>query len=159
LGGIVQPNCNECQAAELSDGCVLLNIRTYRPNRHYRLVARSRDGGRSFTAPEEDRQLVDPVCQASLLSIATRRGELLFSNPASTRREHLTVRLSTDDGRTWSQARRLHNGPAAYSCLAVLPDGSYACLYEGGKQHPYEALFFVRFSHAWLWQRPATTDR
>lgn len=154
IGGIVGPDCNECQAAELSDGSVLLNIRTYRPNHFRRLIARSNDGGRSFTPPEEDRALIDPVCQASLLAVPGRRGELLFSNPASTRREHLTVRLSSDDGHSWSHARRLHEGPAAYSCLAVLPDGSFACLYEGGSRHPYEAIFFARFSRDWLVRQP-----
>ncbi|MCS7020909.1 MAG: glycoside hydrolase [Gemmataceae bacterium] len=150
IGGIVGPDCNECQAAELSDGTVVLNIRTYRPKHFRRLVARSRDGGLSFTPPQEDKQLVDPVCQASLVAIPGRSDELLFANPASTRRERLTVRLSTDGGRSWTHSRCLHDGPAAYSCLAVLPDASYACLYEAGKRHPYESIVFARFSRSWL---------
>jgi sialidase-1 len=152
IGGIVGPDCNECQAAELSDGSILLNIRTYRPKHFRRLIARSTDGGKTFSEPVEDPNLVDPVCQASLLAIPSRRDELLFSNPASTQRQRLTVRLSPDGGKTWPHARLLHDGPAAYSCLAVLPNSTFACLYEAGRQHPYEAIVLARFSRSWLVQ-------
>ncbi len=64
----------------------------------------------------------------------------------------MTVRLSPDGGKTWPHARLLHEGPAAYSCLAVLPDGTCACLYEAGTQHPYQTLTFARFSRRWLTQ-------
>ena len=75
---------------------------------------------------------------------------LVFSNPASTRRERLTVRLSRDGGQTWPVARLLHTGPAAYSCLAVLPDKTIACLYERGEKKPYEEITLARFSFSWL---------
>ncbi|MCX8139075.1 MAG: sialidase family protein [Thermogemmata sp.] len=152
LGGSTGPDCNECQAVELSDGTILLNIRTYRPQHFRRLIARSSDGGKTFSEPVEDPALVDPVCQASLLRLSERGDELLFSNPASTRRQRLTVRLSPDGGKTWPHARLLHEGPAAYSCLALLPDGTCACLYEAGTQHPYQTLTFARFSRRWLTQ-------
>src|SRR5262249_2601354 len=32
LGGVVGPNCNECQAVELADGSVMLNMRGVQPN-------------------------------------------------------------------------------------------------------------------------------
>jgi sialidase-1 len=34
----------------------------------------------------------------------------------------------------------LYEGPSAYSCLTVLPDGNLACLYEAGVQRPYEGI-------------------
>ena len=34
------------------------------------------------------------------------------------------MRLSRDDGKTWPHAKELYGGPAAYSCLTVLPDGT-----------------------------------
>ena len=149
VGGEVGPGCDECQAAELADGTVLLNIRSYRGH-HRRLVARSRDGGLHWSGPAEDPALVEPVCQASLTRYLGAKGPLLFANPAGTRRERLTVRLSRDGGRTWPAARVLHEGPAAYSCLAVLADGAVGCLYESGYRSPYEALTFARFPLAWL---------
>lgn len=149
LGGVVGPGCNECQVAELSNGHLLLNMRTYQGN-NKRLVATSADGGLTFTKPVEDPTLIEPVCQASLVSLPGDKGGLLFSNPASLKRERLTVRLSTDDGQTWSSSRVLHAGPAAYSCLVVLPSGVVGCLYERGEKQPYETITFARFSLDWL---------
>lgn len=80
---------------------------------------------------------------------------LLFANPASTKRDHFTVRLSDDGGATWPVARELYPGPSAYSALAVLPDKTIACLYERGDKNPYEKITFARFSIEWLTQRVA----
>jgi sialidase-1 len=149
LGGVVGPDCNECQAVELNDGSVLLNIRTYRSNNR-RLIAMSSDGGLTFSKPVEHEELIEPVCQASVLRLPGQDGGILFSNPASTKREKLTVRLSRDDGKTWPVSRELESGPAAYSCLAILPHGDIACLYECGRTNPYETITFARFSRQWL---------
>jgi sialidase-1 len=63
----------------------------------------------------------------------TKHGLLLFSNPASQKgRENLTLRGSTDDGKTWSNAKLIQPGDAAYSHLAILPDGTIALAYETG---------------------------
>jgi sialidase-1 len=62
----------------------------------------------------------------------------------------VTVRLSYDDGKTWPISKLLHEGPSAYSNLAVLSDGSIACLYERGAQQPYETITFARFTLDWL---------
>ncbi len=75
---------------------------------------------------------------------------MLFANPASTAREHMTVRLSYDECRTWPIAKLLHAGPSAYSDLATLADGKICCLYERGNEHPYEELRLARFDVAWL---------
>ncbi|HEV3258682.1 MAG TPA: hypothetical protein VG013_17535, partial [Gemmataceae bacterium] len=50
----------------------------------------------------------------------------------------------------WPYARVLHAGPSAYSCLAVLPNGTVACLYERGDRHANETITFARFSLGWL---------
>src|SRR5262245_49802416 len=149
LGGVVGPGCNESQAVELSDGKVMLNMRSYDRNK-LRLVATSSDGGETFNKPVEDPALVEPVCQASILLYPGEKVGILFSNPASAKRERMTVRLSTDDAKTWPHSRVLFEGPAAYSCLTVLPDQSIGCLYERGEQAPYERIIFARFSREWV---------
>lgn len=149
LGGVVGPQCNESQAVELADGAVMLNMRTYQGNNR-RLVAISKNGGESFTDPVEDAALIEPVCQASILRLPGEGGGILFSNPASTKRERMTVRLSRDEGKTWPHAKVLHTGPAAYSCLTVLPSGEVGCLYERGEKQPYEEIAFARFDRGWL---------
>lgn len=37
----------------------------------------------------------------------------------------------------------IHKGPAAYSCLKVLPNGKIGLFYEAGEKDPYERMEFV----------------
>jgi sialidase-1 len=162
LGSPVARHTNECQVVELPGGELLINMRNYwgrdggQPDKdRMRAVARSTDGGATWGDLRFDRTLVEPICQASLIRYSWPdlhgKSRLLFANPASADKRHLlTVRLSYDEGRTWPVAKLLHKGPSAYSCLAVLPDGSIACLYECGRQSAYETISFVRFDLAWL---------
>ena len=58
----------------------------------------------------------------------------------------MTVRASFDEGKTWPRKLRLYGGASAYSDLAVLADGTALCLYERGKNHPYEQIVLARFT-------------
>jgi len=78
------------------------------------------------------------------------RSRLLFSNPAGTKRERMTVRLSYDAGKTWPVSKLINGGPSAYSCLTVLPDGTIGCLYERGEKRYSERITFARFGLEWL---------
>lgn len=151
IGGVIKPDMNECQVAELFDGkgTLLMDMRSYR-GRSQRAQSRSVDGGATWTEAVDVPALVEPVCQASLLrwegAGGNRPGWLLFSNPADARkRRNLTVRASDDNGATWPRSLVIHAGPAAYSCLVALSDSSAACLFERGEQRPYEQIAFVRF--------------
>ncbi|HNR99420.1 MAG TPA: sialidase family protein [Planctomycetota bacterium] len=144
---------NECQAVELPDGRIMLNMRNYDRRVPSRAVAVSGDGGATWSAVTHDEALVEPICQASLIAATeTSGGEvLLFSNPGhASRRVRMTVRLSRDGGATWPAARLLHEGPAAYSSLAALPGGDIGCLYECGEKGAYERIALARFSLRWL---------
>jgi sialidase-1 len=121
-----------------------MNVRNKHKNRR-RGVSWSEDGGLTWSPPELAAALVGPVCQASLLR-AGESAALLFSNPASTSRERMTVRVSHDGGDSWSEGRLLWHGPAAYSCLTPLPGGGYGCLFEAGETSPYESIRFARFT-------------
>jgi sialidase-1 len=96
--------------------------------------------------------LIEPICQAALLHYP-QDDLVLFSNPASLKRENLTVRVSMDGGRTWPTARVVYANAAAYSSLAVLADGSVGLLYENGDEEPYERLTFARLPIDWLRSR------
>ena len=155
IGGSVQPNMNECQVVEIADdnGTLLLNMRNYAKG-DYRAQSLSFDGGTSWTKPERHPELAEPRCQASILRYnwprATELGRILFSNPASTRRLNMTVRVSRDDGKTWPFSRTIHPGASAYSCLAMLPDKEIGCLFERGDKNAYERITFARFPISWL---------
>ena len=137
--------------APTAAGEVYVNVRAQAGDR--RLVTLSRDCGESFDPFREDPILLEPRCHAGLIRHPT--GALLFSNPAvawgssargSETRRTMTVRLSADDGKTWSAGLVLWPGPAAYSDLAVAADGAVLCLYERGDRGPYETVTLARFS-------------
>jgi sialidase-1 len=144
------PPTSESQIAELTDGSLLLSMRD-----------ESRSGKRAWarftwkddlskgTWGEPWFTVPDPTCMASLVSYPN--GPLLFSNPNSaTERVALTIRTSTDDGKTWSDGRLLDPRPCAYSCLTVLRDGSVGVLYECGDRSNVETLSFARFPLLWV---------
>ena len=149
------PSLNNCprstgQVVELTDGRLLLNMRNYDRSKRQRAFCFSKDGGETWSKVQHHSDLEEPICQASLVRLPGRETggtcRLLFSNPASAEaRVNMTVKLSTDEGASWSVHRTLHTGPAAYSCLAVLAGGKVACLFEGGEKHPYEHIHFTRF--------------
>ena len=150
----ITPGCNESQVVELSDGSLMMNMRSYN-GKQCRAVSISKDGGCSWSEITHDPTLIEPVCQASMITYnhgKNRNNSLvLFSNPADKKsRIRMTIRLSYDDGRTWPVSKILHDGPAAYSCLAVLANGQIACFYEGGEKKPYENMIFEKFSLEWL---------
>jgi sialidase-1 len=156
IGGVAENQTNESAVAEARDRSVILNMRSYH-GRNRRAVQRSRDGGLTWEPLAFDETLIEPVCQASLISAARPSGKpngmLLFSNPASTRRERMTVRLSADDGKSWKAARVIHEGPSAYSSLTILKDGSVGLLYERGDRSPSERITFARFDMKWIQQK------
>ncbi len=154
VGGSAGPETNESAVVQLADGSLLLNMRSY-AGRHQRAMASSRDGGITWSPVRLDPTLIEPVCQASMVRYALERGggrgRLLFSNPADTaRRDRMTVRLSSDGGKTWPTARLIYEGPSAYSSLAVLPDGSVGLLYERGTAEAYDEIEFAHFNLEWL---------
>ena len=159
LGGTIRPKTNECQVVELADneGTLLMDMRSYF-GRNVRTHAWSRDGGITWTDPQDAAALIEPVCQASLIRYSWPepgiKSQLLFANPASTKRENMTIRLSEDEGKTWPISKTLYQGPSAYSSLAVLPTGEVLCLYENGRDNPYEKITLARFDMEWLLDQP-----
>lgn len=137
VGAAIGPGTDESKCVELPGGAIMQNMR----NGPARAVAISNDGGVTFGPVSHDAALIDPVCNAG---ITRDRHRLLFTNAASSKRENLTIRLSTDWGKTWPGSRVLHAGPAAYSTVLVLRDGSIAVMYECGEKSAYETIVFAR---------------
>lgn len=139
-------NPSETLAVELSDGRILLNIRSESLRRR-RAVSVSLDGATGWSPHRYDETLLEPVCMASLLRLreTTTDGRhlIIFANPANLEnelippggnlahdRKLLTVRLSQDDCVTWPLGRVLEPGPSGYSDLAQTSDGTLLCVHE-----------------------------
>ncbi len=155
IGGTAEPGMNECQVVELADGngSLLLSMRNH-PSGAHRAQSISRDGGLAWTKPAHNSDLIDPTCEASILRYnwpeRKTPGRILFSNPSSTRRRNMSVKLSYDEGKSWPISKTLHEKDAAYSCLAKLPNGNIGCLYERGETNAYEKITFAQFPLSWL---------
>ena len=135
LGGVtptISVNPNESTVAELSDGKLMLNMRVSN-NNNLRMKSTSADGGLSWTTPVSALTLVDPVCQGSLVDAkVSGQHTLFFSNPASTTRTNMTIKMSTDDGNTWPKVFSVYTGNSAYSDLVMVDDSQVGILYECG---------------------------
>lgn len=151
-------NPNETMITELSDGRVMLVARSV-SEANRKLITTSPDGARNWTTPIFHDQLWEPICMASIVSHPSKSGTLIFSNPHTLKldnvgkevpagrgkRENLSIKLSHDDGKTWPVNKTLDAGPSAYSDLAVLPDGTVLCLYEGKTD-----IQVARFNLEWI---------
>jgi len=161
LGGALPENTDECQVVELADRTLLLNMRSFH-GKNRRAIARSKDRGATWSEISFDEQLIEPVCQGSILrlSLADKetpgsRNRILFANPADKKRQNLTIRVSEDEGATWPIARQLCAGSSAYCCLAVLPDEQIGCLYE---RDDYKKIALARISLPWLLANETKAD-
>jgi sialidase-1 len=134
------PGSNESMATELSGGRLMMNSRNEKGDIRTRIVSISSDGGATWDTTYFDHQLPDPVCQGSILTIGKRQGKniLAFCNAAdSQERNHLTLRISYDDGYSWTRNFEIaqkegpgSNGYAAYSDLVKLNKHDIGVMYE-----------------------------
>ncbi len=148
VGGRAAAKTNECAVIERDDGTLLMNMRSNH-GKNRRALATSADRGATWSKLAFDEALIEPTCQASLIRVEGERGKsvLVFANPASTKRDCMTVRLSTDQGKTWPASRMLYAKSAAYSSLVALPNEQIGCLYE---RDGYKETVFARFGLGWL---------
>ncbi|MBO0936369.1 exo-alpha-sialidase [Fibrella sp. HMF5335] len=147
---VAYPGGNESTAAETSTGSLLMNIRNQSGDVKARLLASTPDAGQTWSGVRVAHELPDPVCQGSMLNhrLPNGRTVLLFSNLNSqSKREKLTVRVSTDDGQTWSLGQEIYPGSAAYSDLIVQANGQIGLLYE---KDNYTQITYARFRYDWL---------
>lgn len=147
IGGTTpQDQVNECSVAEIGKGKLILNMRNYDRTQMNRKISISNDYGESWGDIYDDKALVEPICQASILRYSFKgygRNDLLFINPADkNKRLNMTLRLSNDLGRTWKAEFILHEGPSAYSDITKLRNGNVGCLFEAGKNSPYEGIVY-----------------
>jgi sialidase-1 len=181
-GNIAVPNTpewinpNEAIALELVDGRVMLNVRN-ESKTHRRLVTYSADGASGWSTPQFDDALLEPICMGSLIRLSAqpqaKKNRILFSNPHNLEREdgkgapgvsrdrkNLSVKLSYDEGRTWTVNKVVEPGQAAYSDLAVTRAGTILLFFGNGGTPKFSGskLSVARFNLEWLTDGKDTLD-
>lgn len=149
-------NTTECNAVDLPDGGVMLNMRDNRnrgvqsPNG--RRIRVTHDLGQTWIEhPTSYKALVEPTCMASIHRHRyTENGEqksiLLFSNPSNfDRRDHMTLKVSFDEGMTWPEEYWIlydEYRSAGYSSITSVDPETIGIFYETSQSH----LAFLRIS-------------
>ncbi len=168
-------NPNETVAIELNDGRVMLNVRN-ESKAHRRLVTTSPDGATGWSTPRFDDALLEPICMGGI--VRYRHGGqnlILFSNPhnldkekgqpepgKSRDRKNVSVKISRDEGQTWSVHKSIEPGPSMYSDIAVTRAGTILCFYGRSGDNQGMAAFaggrltVARFNLEWLADGKAT---
>ncbi|MBT6582589.1 MAG: exo-alpha-sialidase, partial [Bacteroidetes Order II. Incertae sedis bacterium] len=141
---------DESKIVELLDGSWMINSRAN--GKGLRWVHISSDEGLTWTSYPEP-NLIDPGCNGSIIRHTAKRDgydrdRLLFANAKSAdKRENMTVRISYDEGRTWSEGKTIYEGGSAYSSLTILENGDIGLFFE---KDDYTENVFVRFTLDWL---------
>jgi sialidase-1 len=141
---------DESKIVELNDGSWMINSRVNETGIRY--VHLSFDEGKTWQS-EPDSSLIDPGCNASIIRYTSvkngaGRNRLLFSNlKMKDDRKNLTIRISYDEGKTWSEGKTIYAGSSAYSSMTILSNGEIGLFFE---KDNYEENVFARFSLEWL---------
>ncbi|OAD42248.1 sialidase family protein [Polaribacter atrinae] len=145
----IQP-ADESKIIELADGTLMINARVN--GKGIRYVHTSTDEGKTWETKAVP-ELIDPGCNASIIRYTSiedgyKKNRLLFSNAKSEKgRVNMAVRVSYDEGKTWTEGKTIYEGSSAYSSLTVLENGDIGLFFE---QDGYTKNPFVSFSLEWL---------
>lgn len=147
---VIKP-ADESKVIELNDGTWMVNARINNKE-GVRYVHTSKDEGKTWqTKPEP--ALTDPGCNASIIRYTSvkdgfDKDRLLFSNANSANnRMNMTVKISYDEGKTWSEGKTIYAGSSAYSDMTVMENGDIGLFFE---KDNYSENVFTSFSLEWL---------
>ena len=163
-------NPNETVAIELNDGRVMLNCRS-ESKAHRRLIVTSPDGATRWSTPKFDDALLEPICMAGIVRYShDGKSLILFSNPHNLEsskgkaepgknrdRKNVSVKVSSDEGQSWTVNKTIEPGPSMYSDIAVTQAGTILCFYGRSTKSGFagDALTVARFNLEWLQKKEA----
>jgi len=150
---------DECQAVELADGRILMDIRQETGSNRW--LAESTDGGTTWGQPGPGLAVTPVACaieRFTLQSASEERNRLLWTGPKGPERKHLRLLTSYDEGRTFAHERLVSDDYAAYSDLTILKDQTVGVLWERGVDRGYQFITFTRLNRAWLEEPSSTTQ-
>ena len=141
---------DESKIIELADGSWMVNSRINRKG--FRYIHLSNNNGETWIS-KPDSSLIDPSCNASLIRYSSvndgaDKNRLLFANANNnSERKNMTIRISYDEGKTWSEGKTVYTGGSAYSSMTVLQNGDIGLFFE---KDDYQENVFVRLTLKWL---------
>jgi len=159
-GSPVGTGMDENKVVELSDGSLMLNSRAS-DGSGFRKVARSTDGGQTWSEPVPDQNLPDSVDNAQIIRAFPnaapddpRAKVLLLShspNPRPWSRDRGTISMSCDDGASWVASKVFHEPFVGYTTIAVQSDGSIGLLSEDASDGAsYGGIWYRNFTMNWV---------
>lgn len=142
IGEDVHENTNECALALRKDGSILINMRTFGDLIGCRALAVSENGGESFGQFRLEKNLPDPCCQGSMLTVEKDGEEIILcsNSSSSTERVNMSIHESRDGGKTWEKGCLVSDRCTAYSDMAAPAAGQIGIVYEAGEKMPYEKI-------------------
>jgi sialidase-1 len=142
---------NEAIGAALSGDRMIMNIRNQSGDIRNRMIAYSSNGGEKWDTVFFNNDLIDPVCQGSILGIGEKKDKMVLasSNPADAlKRDNLMIKISYDEGITWPKSMLVDKSSpgykgdwSAYSDLVLLNKNTIGILYE---RNNYSEIVFKR---------------
>ena len=134
---------DESKIIELNNNSWMVNSRTNKNGYRYSHI--SNDKGKTWIS-EKRIDLIDPGCNASLINY--NDDVLLFSNVSNNKnRVNLVIRMSLDQGKSWSNPKSIYKGEAAYSSMTILKNGDIGVFFE---KDNYTKNVFVKFPLNWI---------
>ena len=146
-GQLLSANTDESKVVELADGTIVQNSRPDVGG--YRFISVSHDGAQTFGPAVADPQLPDPHVNGDEIRVnlhprGARSAWLLEANDADQlARDHLTLRLSCDNGATWPVQKLITAGPSGYVAAAMIGKDRVGLFWEGGVQSYTETMIFT----------------
>ena len=141
---------DESKIVELVDGTWMINSRVN--GKGVRFIHTSSDNGKTwFSRP--DLSLIDPGCNASIIRYTSTvdgddKNRLLFANAKmKDNRMNMTIRISYDEGKNWTEGKTIYLGSAAYSSMTILSNGDIGLFFE---KDNYQDNVFARLTLQWL---------
>ncbi len=142
IGTPVYASTTESQVVQLTDGSIMLNSR--KKSGGGRIVCITKDLGKTWTKHSTDNDgSIFPIsgCMSSLIrGTEKRRGwdkdRLVFAGPhdsGKSRRSHMAVKISEDEGKSWCDPLLIDQVTGAYSCLSMVGGRYVGLLYEAGR--------------------------
>ena len=137
---------DESKIIELIDGTWMINSRVN--GKGIRFIHTSTDEGATWLS-KPDSSLIDPGCNASIIRYTSTKdgadkNRILFSNiKMKDERKNITIRISYDEGKSWTDGKTIYNESSAYSSMSILANGDIGLFFE---KDNYQENVFVRLT-------------